>query len=280
MLEIAINEIEKIAMDFYAVAKVKIVLYDDERRFLYSYPHNMCDFCTAIRTNEKLAEKCLECDRIGFDMCSSTGKPYVYRCHMNLAEAIAPITENGITIGYMMLGQLVIDSDAEKVKKQVETVCRNYNFDFNNLSDKMCRLRVVSRSDINSAVSIMSMCSWYLYVNKIIKNKSDILSYQLKNYIDGHFCEGLSISRICHKFYISKSRLYSISKEMFGMGATDYIRIKRIEFAKNQLLHSDKPIWQIAEESGFSDHNYFIRMFKKTVGVTPNKYRNGVRKVN
>ena len=106
-------------------------------------------------------------------------------------------------------------------------------------------------SFVNSAASIMSMCSCYLYVNKIIRNRSDILSYQLKYYIDGHFLEKLSISTICSRFYVSKSKLYSISKDIFGMGVTNYIRTKRIEFAKEQLLCSTKPILQIAEQTGF-----------------------------
>lgn len=273
MLDIAMEELKRVAMDFYAIAQITIVLYDEERRVLYSYPEHMCEFCSAIRTDKRLAEKCLQCDNIGFDMCSKTGKPYVYRCHMNLAEAVAPIIENGVTIGYMMLGQVLTDEDADIVKKRIAEVSEKYGLDYAELLDKMSKLRVMSYSAINSAASIMSMCSCYLYVNKIIRNRSDILSYQLKDYIDGHFLEELSISTICSRFYVSKSKLYSISKDIFGMGVTDYIRIKRIEFAKEQLLCSTKPVLQIAEQTGFSDPNYFIRIFKKYEGVTPNKYR-------
>lgn len=273
MLDVAINELEKIARDFYAVTHIKIVLYDDERRVLYSYPSNMCELCSAVRTNPTLVDKCFECDNIGFDMCDRTGKPYIYRCHMNLSEAIAPIIENGVTIGYMMLGQVLIDSDIEALENQINEICRKYDFKFNELSKKMRKLMVMGQSDIVSAVSIMSMCSCYLYVNKIIRNKSDILAYQLKDYIDNHFCEPLTIAQICRKFYISRSKLYTVSVNVFGMGVTDYIKIKRIEVAKKLLSHSEKSIYQISEEVGFSDHNYFIRFFKKNVGVTPNKYR-------
>lgn len=273
MLEIAMNELQKIAMDFYSIARIKIVLYDEERRILYSYPDKMCEFCSAIRTDSRLSEKCIECDNIGFDMCNKTGKPYVYRCHMNLAEAISPIIENGVTIGYLMLGQVLIDSDIDKVKNKIASVSEKYNFDFAELSNKMATLKVMNHSSIHSAVSIMSMCACYLYVNKIIRNKKDILYYQLMDYIDHHFTDDLSVEVICRKFYISKSKLYTISKDIFGMGITDYIRLKRIEFAKNQLSGSTKPVFQIAEQAGFSDTNYFIRIFKNQEGITPNKYR-------
>lgn len=278
MLEIATDELKRIAMDFYELAGIKIVLYDEEQRILYSYPDKMCDFCAAIRKDSRLVKKCFECDQIGFEGCKKTGKPYVYRCHMNLAEAVAPIIENGITIGYIMLGQALIDTDVEKVKERIAEVSKKYGMDFDELSKSMAKLRIMNLSSVESAMNILSMCSCYLYVNKIIRKRGDMLSYQLKDYIDTHLFDELSIAAICKTFYISKSKLYDISKEVFGMGVTDYIRNRRIEHAKLLLSNTTKPVFQIAEQSGFSDTNYFIRIFKKHEGVTPNKYRKSCEK--
>lgn len=119
----------------------------------------------------------------------------------------------------------------------------------------------------------MSMCALYLYINQIIRNRSDLLCYQIKDYVDNHFTDEITVSKICGKFYISKSKLYAVSKEIFGMGVSDYIRLKRLEYAKAQLLNSEVPVFQAAEQSGFTDYNYFVRLFKKYEGITPNKYR-------
>lgn len=273
VLEIVTDELKRIAMDFYKLAGIKIVLYDEEQRIIYSYPDGMCEFCAAIRRDSRLFEKCIECDQIGFDGCKRTGKPYVYRCHMNLAEAVAPIIENGITIGYIMLGQALIDTDVEKVKASIAAVSKKYGLDFDELTKSMSKLRVMSLSSVESAMNILSMCSCYLYVNKIIRKRGDMLTYQLKDYIDTHLFDELSVAAICKLFYISKSKLYDISKEAFGMGVTDYIRKRRLEHAKSLLSDTAKPVFQIAEQSGFSDPNYFIRIFKKYEGTTPNKYR-------
>lgn len=48
-----------------------------------------------------------------------------------------------------------------------------------------------------------------------------------------------------------------------------------MEHAKNLLREKEKSIKQICVESGYSDPNYFSRIFKKTVGVTPSEYREG-----
>jgi two-component system response regulator YesN len=77
--------------------------------------------------------------------------------------------------------------------------------------------------------------------------------------------------------YISKSKLYSISKNEFGMGISDYIRILRIEKAKKLLLNGEERIYDIAAKVGYEDSNYFTRAFKSETGMTPKKYREAKR---
>lgn len=273
MLDLAIEELKKAAMDFYAIANMKIVLYDEERRVLYSYPEKMCGLCEIVRKNPALAKKCIECDNIGLDNCTKSGKPYIYRCHMNLAEAVAPISENGIIIGYLMLGQVLIKSDSDKVRERILHISEKYGISADMLLSEMSSIRTASSAVVSSAVSMMSMCACYLYVNKIIRNRSNLLAYQLKDYIDSHLAEELTVSHICSRFFISKSKLYSLSQSIFGMGVSDYIRAARLDEAKKRLLNSSKPISQIADEVGFRDPNYFIRVFKAQEGISPGKYR-------
>lgn len=49
MLEIAMEELKKTAADFYRITGLKLVLYNEERRFIYSYPPAMCDLCAKVR---------------------------------------------------------------------------------------------------------------------------------------------------------------------------------------------------------------------------------------
>ena len=266
-------ELKKVAIDFYNITNIQIVLYDKNRIHLYSYPERHCAFCGAIRSNPELEKKCINCDNIGFNVCDKTRKPYIYKCHMNLFEAIAPIIENDIIIGYMMIGQILNNTSMNEVVKQTERVCEKYNLDLDRMLVELCDLRSVSHDFIYSAINMASMCACYLYYNKIIKNQIDVLTYQLTEYIENHLSEDLSLSGICKKFYISRSMLYNISTKAFGMGITDYIRLQRIKRAKSMLTQSNKTIYQIAEDIGFNDANYFVRLFKKIEGMTPGQYR-------
>ena len=52
-----------------------------------------------------------------------------------------------------------------------------------------------------------------------------------------------------------------------------YLTALRIEKAKELLKATDKSVAEVARLVGFNDYNYFIRVFKKTVGTTPLSYK-------
>lgn len=163
----------------------------------------------------------------------------------------------------------MIDGEEDAVRqKAVETAAR-YNLDRKRLLRAVAEIGVMRGSVINSAAGLMSMCACYLYVNKIIKAKGDVLGYQLNEYIDMHLSGNLSVAELCRKLYISRFKLYSISIRSFDMGISDYIRNRRITAAKKLLTNSEKIVEQIANDTGFRDANYFIRVFKKAEGTTP-----------
>ena len=95
----------------------------------------------------------------------------------------------------------------------------------------------------------------------------------MNEYIDMHLSGNLSVAELCRKLYISRFKLYSISIRSFDMGISDYIRNRRITAAKKLLTNSEKIVEQIANDTGFRDTNYFIRVFKKAEGTTPLQYR-------
>ncbi len=279
MLAVSIEELKKAAIDFYNITHMKIVLYDADRKVLYSYPEMMSEFCAFVRTNTALAKKCLYCDHHAFDICERTRKAYIYNCHMHLTEAIAPIIENGVTIGYLMLGQVLNEAISSQVMKCIYQTAQRYEMNFDEMAAALKKLQSVTETYIHSAVSMMSMCASYLYFNRIIKKHTDVLSIQLKNYIQENLGEKLTVKKLCNVFYISKTKLYQISVHAFGRGISDYIRQCRLEQAKKQMEETEKTIEEIAYETGFKDANYFIRMFKKQMGVTPGKYRKCMMKL-
>ena len=62
-------------------------------------------------------------------------------------------------------------------------------------------------------------------------------------------------------------------KSEYGIGIAAYIREKRLAKAKNLITNSDLSIAEISSVVGFSDYNYFSRVYKSRYNVSPHKER-------
>ncbi len=105
----------------------------------------------------------------------------------------------------------------------------------------------------------------------IVKNRSRIGF--VVDYIKRNLHQKLSIDSIAKLAYVSKSNFFKMFKDEFGTSPNDFILQERINRAK-ELLASQNSIKETAYQTGFSDTNYFTRVFKQLVGVTPKSYQN------
>jgi AraC family transcriptional regulator len=62
-------------------------------------------------------------------------------------------------------------------------------------------------------------------------------------------------------------------RRWYGCSLGEYGRRRRIELARRQLEHPDRPLAVIAAEAGFADQSHFTRVFKRFTGLTPAEYR-------
>lgn len=82
-----------------------------------------------------------------------------------------------------------------------------------------------------------------------------------------------NIEGVAHRLGYGKSRLYSLFTHEVGMAPNDYRQRLRIKRCCEQLAKSSDTVTMIGIESGFRSSQYFSRVFKKYVGVTPTEYR-------
>lgn len=96
---------------------------------------------------------------------------------------------------------------------------------------------------------------------------------EVKEYIDTHYQEKLTLESMSKQFYINKHYLTRIFREQYGYSLNAYIIHVRIGKAKEQLRFSDKTVEEIGYACGFDDRNYFARCFRKVEGISPSEYR-------
>ncbi len=92
-------------------------------------------------------------------------------------------------------------------------------------------------------------------------------------YINNNYSQLHTIEQIAEHFFISKYHLCRVFKKTMGMTLIDYLNQIRTKNACAYLKSSDKSILEISELCGFRSPTYFSNLFKKQVGMSPNKYR-------
>jgi len=103
------------------------------------------------------------------------------------------------------------------------------------------------------------------------KNKK--LAESILNYIEDNYNADLAMDDLVERFKISKtyiSRLLKIhTNKSFLENLTD-IRFKNVERLLEETQHKQ---YEIAEMVGYRDFSYYIKVFKKRYGITPNEYK-------
>lgn len=97
--------------------------------------------------------------------------------------------------------------------------------------------------------------------------------YEIQRYIDRHFTEPVSMEALSKQFYMTPCYLSHRFREMTGYSPKQYLMRSRLTHARDLLSNSDLPVARVAQRSGFTDVNHFIRCFKAQYGTTPGQLR-------
>ncbi len=95
----------------------------------------------------------------------------------------------------------------------------------------------------------------------------------MKEYMQRHFSENLTLEDIAGSAFLSTSYASRIFKKEQKLSIMDYLRKIRISEAKKILRESNLQIEEIAVKVGYADSSYFTKVFRKTENMTPSQYR-------
>ena len=115
------------------------------------------------------------------------------------------------------------------------------------------------------------------YLMQLRSHQSGEILRQIEEDIRAHFRENLTLKDMGKKYFINSAYLGQTFKKQYGESFKDFLNRVRIEAAEELLLCSNKKIYEIAEEVGYKDMDYFINKFIALKGCTPAKFRRQIK---
>lgn len=263
--------------DFYTVVGIRISVFDDAGNIVTEYPQDLPEVCKLIRRTEAGAAACRACDAEACKRAKKLREPHVYTCHAGITEAITPIQLGGGVIGYAIFAHMMPSENYDAAVAEVCRRCTAYGTE-DEIKAAVKKVKKHSKEKIIASVRLLDAIASYLQISKLASWKNEDISQQINAFIENNLKEELSSEVICRHFFISRTKLYQIAMQSFGMGISQYIAYKRVERAKELMLSGDATITAVAREVGVDDYNYFCKMFRKAVGLPPGKYKQSLLK--
>ncbi|MET3113385.1 AraC family transcriptional activator of pobA [Pedobacter sp. CG_S7] len=99
------------------------------------------------------------------------------------------------------------------------------------------------------------------------------LLYSFKKLIETHFIAYRFPKQYAELLHITPNHLNAATNNHLGISAGQLIRNRVILEAKRLLINMELSVAAISDKLAFNDQSYFVKFFKKNVGVTPDKFR-------
>lgn len=110
------------------------------------------------------------------------------------------------------------------------------------------------------------------------KGKStNSVANRVRDFVDMEFCKNvMSLDYVAAHVQKSVAYVSRVFKNELGCNFSDYLTEKRVKKAIELLADHNLKIYEIAQQCGYADTSNFIKVFKKSQGISPSEYRNAV----
>ncbi|KDR96328.1 Two-component response regulator, YesN/AraC family, consists of REC and AraC-type DNA-binding domains [Peptoclostridium litorale DSM 5388] len=246
------------------IQKEQILFYESEKSFFIVNTSNI-SFCEADVFHLKKEYNNVFIEYMGQEKLKKLGELIL---HMNgqfnskmIKPAVVKIWYSGL-VGDIFKNYGQLFSQSEKIMHY-----EHYHYEIINSKklESIAELALKFMEDVLGEIKI----SRY-------KNSKWIISKALY-FIENNYEQKISLEDVACELSLSKHYLCNVFKREIGENMSLYINKLRIEKAKQLLLKTDFKIKEIFEDVGFTNQQYFSKVFKKITGMTISQYREKAR---
>lgn len=132
--------------------------------------------------------------------------------------------------------------------------------------------------DVSSVLDWLNQLAQQAISRKMEKLNRRTPIQEIIEYVENHISEPISLKTLSHQFGISHAYLGQMFRKETGIKFNDYMNSMRVERAKLMLRGRQVTINSVATELGYSNPDYFYKVFKKLTGISASEYIRQQRK--
>ena len=117
-------------------------------------------------------------------------------------------------------------------------------------------------------------------ISDIRSTKISNMMTEITDYINQNYAQTISLDDVANKFFVSTCYLSTIFKQETSMNFKEYVRMLKINKAKELLSDTNESIQEIAHKLGYSSSAYFSTAFRTETGYVPSEYRIKTKKTS
>ncbi len=262
------EEITALLRALYEASGLRLSLHDAAFGEIAAYPEGLSPFCACVAEKKSLRARCYESDAIAFETARTTGKLYLYRCPMGLYEAVSPIFQDGILMGYLMMGQVFDETPLARDRAR-DNLCRE-GVDPARAARVVEQIPICTHTLMEAFASIMTACTGYIAMSNLLRANGESPAEAARQYIEKHYSEKVSIDLLCHRFHCCRATMTSSYKQKYGETINRSINRIRLMHARD-MLQAGASVMTASAACGFTDPSYFTKCFHRQFGYSPSR---------
>ena len=108
----------------------------------------------------------------------------------------------------------------------------------------------------------------------LYEQTDNLIVRKAKEYVDRHLVEDISLAKVAQAIHASPGHLSRVFCREVGENISEYVIRNKMEYAQKLLRDTNRKVYEIAADIGYSNPHYFSKLFKERTGVTPLEFRN------
>lgn len=272
MIEYDLKFFRRLLQDLSVLTNTAVTFYNND--FSSTSAHSVTPqtrICSLIKSCD--FDKCRQSDQCAFNKLLGNEKSLYYTCHFGFIEMAFRLYDKTTSYGYIIIGPFRAANSGKKDLAVLKELCEKTNADYGRITQYYHKLSKFSLERFYSIQNLLFALFGYAKNQHFIFEKDNLFSSVIEPYLQEHLYENLDISSLCKQFFLTQKQLYNVFYANTQSTPGHYIRLMRVNKARELIITTDMDLPDVSEAVGIKDYNYFIKIFKAYDGHTPTYYR-------